>query len=423
MKRLLDDWITSYMEYVEDTEPAKVFHKWVGMSVIASALRKKVCAKYGRLKYYPNLYIVLVADPGVARKSKAIDFGVELMNLVPDIVTSADAVTKEALLQDLESCANDVQMPDGSNFRHASLSIVSREFESFLGQKKENTKMLVLLTDLFDCQELPWKYRTKNSGSNTIPSIYLNMQAATTPDSLASCLPSTAIGGGFTSRVLFIWADKKAKKVAKPMDTPEVREMKEKLAKDLYLISTMAGQLEFSTEADNNWQDWYNAYEEMDVNRLCKDPAFNGWYSRKPTYIIKLAITCAASESNELVLQWKHIERAMREIEDTEIQMGIVFKAIGKSVVTSEVELIMQIIRTRKYITEKELMQLVWRDIDSNKFDNVIETAKRTGRVLRGFRGPNNEAGDIWYYDNDWMTQRKIAAAKKMLEASGDVGQ
>jgi hypothetical protein len=111
----------------------------------------------------------------------------------------------------------------------------------------------------------------------------------------------------------------------------------------------------------------------------------------------------------------------MREIEDTEIQMGIVFKAIGKSVVTSEVELVMQIIRTRKYITEKELMQLVWRDIDSAKFDNVIETAKRTGKVLRGFRGPNGESGEIWYYDYDWMNQRKIAAAKKLLEIPENV--
>jgi len=404
------------MEYVSDTEAATVFHKWVGMSVIASALRKKTFAKYGRLKYYPNLYIVLVADPGIARKSQSISFGVELISNVPDIITSADAVTKEALLQDLENCATDATMPDGTQLRHSSLSIISREFESFLGQKKENTKMLVLLTDLFDCQELPWKYRTKGSGNSTIPSIYLNLLAATTPDSLASCLPSTAIGGGFTSRVLFIWADKRAKKVAKPEDSPRTQELRDKLCKDLYLISTITGQYDFTKEADHNWNEWYNSYEEMDTTRLCKDAAFNGWYSRKPTYILKLAVTCAASESNNLILEWKHIERAMKEIQDTEIQMGIVFKAIGKSVVTSEVELIMQIIRTRKHITEKELMQLVWRDIDSNKFDNVIETAKRTGKVVRGFRGPHNESGEIWYYDNEWILQQKALKAKGLIE-------
>ena len=64
--------------------------------------------------------------------------------------------------------------------------------------------MLVFLTDLFDCRELPWKYRTKGRGDNTIENLYLNLLAATTPDSLASSLPALAIGGGLTSRILFI---------------------------------------------------------------------------------------------------------------------------------------------------------------------------------------------------------------------------
>lgn len=407
IERKAGNWIEGYMKYVEDTEPAKVFHKWVAMSIIASALRKKTYAKYGRLKYYPNLYIVLVAEPGIARKSQAINFGLELMNQVPEIQTSADAVTKEALLQDLENCAVDEQMPDGSNFRHSSLSIISREFESFLGQKKENTKMLVLLTDLFDCQELPWKYRTKNSGSNIIPSIYLNLLGATTPDSLASCLPSTAIGGGFTSRVLFVWAEKKAKKVAKPEDSPRIQELKTKLCQDLYLISRIIGQYSFSPEADKKWSDWYNAYEELDADRLCRDPAFNGWYSRKPTYILKLAIVCAAAESDKTILEWRHIEQSLRELSDIEIQMGIVFKAIGKSTVTSEVDLVMQIVKARKSISEKALMSLIWRDVDSQKFDNVMQTAIRTGRIKRAYRGPNGESNDIWYYDSEWVTARK----------------
>jgi hypothetical protein len=180
----------------------------------------------------------------------------------------------------------------------------------------------------------------------------LNLLGATTPDSLASCLPSTAIGGGFTSRVLFVWADKKAKKVAKPEDSPRIEALKDKLAKDLYLISRIVGQYDFSPEADANWSDWYNEYEELDSERLCRDPAFNGWYSRKPTYILKTAVVCAAAESDTRILEWKHIQQSIAELSDIEVQMGIVFKAIGKSAVTSEVDLVMQIIRSRKCIFE-----------------------------------------------------------------------
>ncbi len=415
--RELSDWLDAYMEYTNETEPATIFHKWVGFSALASALRKKTYLSLGRIKVYGNMYIVLVAEPGIARKSQAINFGLQIMSEVPEIQTSADAVTKEALLQDLENSAQQDQLLDGSTLTHSSLSIISKEFESFLGQKKENTKMLVLLTDLFDCQELPWKYRTKNSGNNTIPSIYLNLMGATTPESLASCLPSTAIGGGLTSRILFIWADRRAKKCSRPEESPRVLELKKKLPADLYSISRIVGQYDFSNEAGKKWDEWYNAYEELDPDRLCKDPAFNGWYSRKPMYLLKVALACAASESDRRILEWRHIERAMLEIQEVEKSMGIVFKAIGKSSVTSEVDTVMQLIRTRKYVTEKDLLSMVWRDLDSDKFDNVITTAIRTGKVKRQFRGPNGETGEIWYVDSDWLASRgkRLPESTKIL--------
>ena len=153
MSRKLDDWIETYFQYTEETESPKIYHRWVALSVIASVLRKKVWLNFGRLRIYPNLYVVLVSEPGVSRKSQAISYGLKLLNGVPDVVTSADSITREALLEDLQKCEIETQLPNGEEFSHCSLSVISREFESFLGQKKENTKMVVLLTDLFDCEE------------------------------------------------------------------------------------------------------------------------------------------------------------------------------------------------------------------------------------------------------------------------------
>ena len=75
MSRQTADWINSYLDYTFNTESAKIFHKWVALSMIAAVLRKKAHLSLGRIKIYPNMYVVLVADPGRARKSQAIDFG------------------------------------------------------------------------------------------------------------------------------------------------------------------------------------------------------------------------------------------------------------------------------------------------------------------------------------------------------------
>jgi hypothetical protein len=68
-QRELNHWVNSYLEYTDETESAKVFHKWTAHSIIAGVLRKKCKLALGRINVYPNMYIVLVAEPGVARRN------------------------------------------------------------------------------------------------------------------------------------------------------------------------------------------------------------------------------------------------------------------------------------------------------------------------------------------------------------------
>jgi hypothetical protein len=304
------------------------------------------------------------------------------------------------LLQDLEAAATTTPMPDGSEFNHSSMSIISKEFESFIGQKQDNTKMIVFLTDMFDCSEMPTKYRTKGSGSNVIPSVFVNLLGATTPESIASFFPSSAVGGGLASRILFIWADNKKCKSPRPSMTPAEKVLEDKLLKDLFQISRITGEYGMSDKADKYWYDWYMKYEENDKNRICLDRAFSGWYARKPTYILKLAINRAASESNDLIIEHSHILKAINDIESVEYNMGLVFRAMGKSTFSSEIDQVMQLIFEYKWISEARLMSMCWRDIDDAKMANVIATVCKTGKITKLFKGPKGETG-IWYKSNE----------------------
>ena len=394
--RNLKDWQEGYLEYIDNTESAAIYHTWVGISLVASALRRKVHFDFGRIKLHPNLFVVLVSEPGISRKTQAINFGEDILKEIPGIIISADATTPQALLEDLEGAADEAVMPDNTTYRHCSLTILSGEFESFLGQKKENSKMIVTLTDLYDCKSRPFKYRTKHSGSNIVPHVFLNLMAATTPESLAAVLPSTAIGGGLTSRILFIWAAGKEKKVDVPEITPAMEKMKSLLIQDLSIISRIAGGYTFTKDSRQWWKEYYNTYEERDPNRICKDPAFSGWYSRKPTLLIKIATILAASRMNERFVHIVDFIKALKTIEQAEHSMGKTFGAIGRSTVTAEVEIVKNVIQRYKQISEKKLLQIVWRDVDSDKFDNVMSTLTRSGRVTRGYVGPNGQK-EIWY--------------------------
>ena len=394
--RNLKDWLTGYLAYTDNTESAAIYHKWVGISLIAACLRRKVFFEFGRIKLHPNLFVVLVSEPGISRKTQAISFGEDILKEIPGIQISADCTTPQAMLEDLELAADEAVMPDNSLYRHSSLTILSGEFESFLGQKKENSKMVITLTDLFDCKNRPFKYRTKHAGSNIVPHVFLNLMAATTPESLASVLPSSAIGGGLTSRIIFVWAGGKEKKVDVPETSPEVEELKTLLIQDLAVIARISGGYFFDPESREWWRTFYNNYEERDPNRICQDPAFSGWYSRKPTMIIKIATCLAASRHSERVVATEDFERSLAVLEEAEHTMGKTFVAIGKSDVAAEVDLVKNVVQRYRNLSEKKLLQIVWRDVDAKKFDNVMSTLVRRGTVTRLFAGPGGEK-EIWY--------------------------
>jgi len=361
------------------------------------ALRKKVWFRFGRIRVHPNLFVVLVSEPGVARKTQAITYGEELVAEVSAIITSADAITPQAMLEDLETSKAEEMMPDSTTLTHNSLSILSSEFESFLGQKKDNTKMLVLLTDLYDCKIRPYRYRTKGAGTNVISSPFLTLFAGTTPESLASFLPSSAIGGGLTTRILFIWADNKEKKVDVPEISAEIKELKKHLVYDLTVISRIVGAYTYTKESRMWWKEFYNNYDELSPDRLCKDPTFRGWYSRKPTLMLKIGMLLAAAKSGTLTVGIPEFEEALTRIESVEAVMHKAFTAVGRSEITPDVALVMQIVQREKSISEKQLLSLVWRDIDDKKFDNVMNTCIKAGNIDRKFRSPKGAPG-VWYH-------------------------
>ena len=398
MSRKLDDWVATYLKYVENTESTKVLHEWTAYSLISSALMKKVWFEFGRTRIFPNLYIVFVSEPGISRKTQAINYGGEIVHEVTKIITSADAITPQAMLEDLELASKVEMMPDGTGFEHNSLTIQASELETFLGQKRENAKMLILLTDLYDCKYRPYRYRTKGAGSNEIKSVFLTMLSATTPESLATCFPTSAFGGGLASRITFVWTDGKEKKVAIPEIDEETIKLKDLLISDLADIAASLGSYKYTPQSRRWWIDWYNDYDERDPDRMCLDHRFVGWYSRKPTLILKLAQIITASRVPDMFVEVEHFEKALEVVERLELPMVNAFSAVGRSEITEDVDSVMRIIEQNGAISDEKLSMLVYRDIDSVKMQNVMDTCFRTGKVKRFWKDLESDEGlKVWY--------------------------
>ena len=119
----MKNWIESYQKYTEETESPVIFHEWTAFACVSAALQRKTWFRLGRFKIYPNLFIVLVAEPGVARKTQAKNFGEDILAQVTGVILSADSTSPQAMLEDLENSAQQIQADDGSIFEHNSISV------------------------------------------------------------------------------------------------------------------------------------------------------------------------------------------------------------------------------------------------------------------------------------------------------------
>jgi len=213
MPRIHQDWLQAYIQYASNSEAPTYMHFWSGVSAIAGALRRKVWFDMGHFAWYPNFYIIFVAPPGIVAKSTTSGIAMNLLRQVPGVKFGPDVVTWPALV----TCfAESTEAFEYENDFHpmSCLTLESSEFGNLLDPT--DRQMVDLLVHLWDGKQGEFKKSTKNNGSDEVSNPWINIIACTTPSWIAGNFPEYMIGGGFTSRCVFVYADQKAKLVPYP---------------------------------------------------------------------------------------------------------------------------------------------------------------------------------------------------------------
>ena len=244
MSRELPDWLSSYMDYTDGTEPPILYREWMGVATIAACLQRRCKIVRGFERFYPNFYIILCGPSGRCRKGTAIGPAVALMTESGGIKLVADTITREQLIATMkEASYTDLDPETNQPILHASLTTVSKELGVFMGDYDE--KFIWALTDWYDCQDT-WKYETKHQGKFTINGVWFNLVAATTPSVLQDKFGHVAYLGGLTSRMMIVNEFNRACTNPNPILSPEQRIIGEKLLIDMERIKAICGDYDMS---------------------------------------------------------------------------------------------------------------------------------------------------------------------------------
>lgn len=397
--RHFQDWIRAYLEYSQYSEAPRRMHFWTAVSVLAGALRRHVWIDQRYFRWHPNFYIIFVAPPGIVSKSTTAGIGMSLLRQVEGIKFGPDIVTWPALIGAFAEAGEAFEYKDEWHHQ-CPLTLESSEFGNLLNPQDRD--MVDLLVSLWDGKTGALEKRTKNSGNDTVINPWINLIACTTPAWIAGNFPEYLIGGGFTSRCVFIYADRKERLVAYPsLCVPEGHYEKERqLVEDLQHIATnLIGAYTLTPGAYEWGTQWYAQHYSSRPAHL-DDERFGGYIARKQTHIHKLAMVLAASASDALVITEKHLQIAAEMVTDLETSMAHVFGRVGKSDRSNHADRIVNFVQRQRTCSYVDLYRYIHSMFPSLRdFDDIFKglLLARKVKLTQTTQGPMvsiDRAGD-----------------------------
>jgi hypothetical protein len=380
MTRQFPDWLSAFMDYASYGEAPRHMYFWSGVSAVAGALRRKVWIDQAYFKWFPNFYIVLVAPPGIVSKSTTAGIAMNLLRKVPGIRFGPDVVTWPALISAFAEATEGFELNSEVHVMSA-LTLESSEFGNLLNPQDKD--MVDLLVALWDGKPGTFEKKTKHSGNDSVENPWINLIACTTPSWIAGNFPEYMIGGGFTSRCVFVYADQKAKFVAYPGQTVPKNhtEMAAALVSDLEHISCLAGEMQLTLEALRWGEAWYQKHYTV-RNTSLDDDRFGGYIARKQTHIHKLAMVLSASTADDLKISAEHLAIADQMVSDLEPDMQFVFSKIGKSDNALYAERLIWFVHSKGRVPYHEAYRYVHSYFPSMRdFEDILAGCLRAGYI------------------------------------------
>ena len=379
MARKLKNWIKSYIKYSSYSEAPDKFHFWAAVGTVAGALQRHVWIECGYWQWTPNFYIIFVAPPGIVAKSTTLSIGMNLLRKVPKVKFGPDACTWQVLVQELARSREIVPNPHTGEFlKQSAMTVAAGELGTFLDPR--DGEMVDALVSLWDGQKGPWRKATKTQGNDEIINPWINIIGCTTPAWISGSFPDYMVGGGFTSRTVFVYADKKRQYVAYPhlVMAPDQSQLEEDLIHDLCEINKMVGEMVMTDEAVALGEAWYLDFHKNKPAHLDNDQ-FEGYIARKQTHIHKLAIVLSAVDNDTLTIEVEHLEQAIVIVSSLESDMPKVFGRIGQNNVGKQTGYMRRLLKTHGRIRQNDLYKLCVQTMSVMDFENTVKSLIKAG--------------------------------------------
>lgn len=385
------------MEATDGLSSPDQFRLWSGISLVAGACERRVWAKAARATTFPNLYVMLVAAPGVGKQvimkaDKLWRTTKEAPGGPPAFRCAPTQMTKAALIDALAE-AKQTKLVKGANLQYSSLLVAAEEFQVLL--PSYDTEFISTLNAIYNNPDIPYEEHRRTGAVKkiSIELPQLNILAGVQPAYFVSTFPEEAWSTGLARRIIMIYASEgKFQELFTDGEEPEDSEHWEQLQLQLAQISHLYGCCKWHESAAQLLADWHRAKGPPTPTHS----KLLGYNNSRTMFAIKLAIVSAVARTGQLIISDEDVQRGLSWLLNAERLMPDVFREmIGKSdsQVIDELHymVIQEQARTRKAVPTSLVWEFLRQRVPSEKIDKIVQSALKAGVLFNPGGAP-----DLW---------------------------
>jgi hypothetical protein len=382
------DFIALFEQFTEGAFSPQSFKLWTGIFLVGAALERRVWIRTGNRRTYPNLYVWLVAPPGVGKQ--VIDDGKELFRRLETdkslhkLFIAPDSMTRASIVDDLAK-AKQVYLPlAGPPVEYHSMTIFAEEMGVLM--PGYDGDFLGKLNKLFN--NPPDHIETRRHGpvrELRISNPQLSFLAGTQPGWMTEVLPETAWSTGLTSRTIMVYASQTPfRDLFTEFD--EDPGLATNLVERLRQLTRLYGECELSPEATQRLLEWHRAGGPPAPRHSKLEH-----YLRRRTnlHVIKLSIIAGVSRTGRLRVELEDCDRAIEWLVEAEKVMPDIFRAmVGRSdaQVIEELHYYLTALwraGKMKPVPEEKLFHFLHQRVPSEKVEKILAIAERSNVIAR----------------------------------------
>jgi len=374
------NWIEKFIELTSETSSPEIFRKWAAISCLAGVLERRVWIKSMGTPLYPNMYIILVARPGIG-KTEVTDRVRLIWQKIKGIHVASTNLSRASFADEL----NNAVVVSGKHTYNA-LNASVNELGTLM--PKYSPDFMSQLTDIYNCKS----YTERKRGGNLYINIeqpFFNMLAGTQPGFLLTLIPEVAWEQGFMGRCQLIFSGEKILRSlfdVSPIDLGE-------LCRNLAPVKRLRGEFGWTDKARQHVDDWHKAGGPPRPTH----PKLTNYCERRTEFLLKLIQVTTINHTGGTVVDMESVRIALDWLMEAEEEMNNIFKAMtgggDSNIINDTLHWMTQVyIRGgQKPIMRAKIIAFLTERTDAYKVKHVLDMMEQSGiitiKVVEGKTG------------------------------------